>query len=238
MFVNTESISKLAIRTSEKPISLPHFERFIIKSPYIRQVAFVGKAIFDLPNFPDLIAFCRQQNLAVIFGEVGPTSLENIEALVKYGCVISINIHEGDPNIQTIIDLKEQYNVNIPNVNIIIKSDNKRTPQDTLSNTSYAFYNLADDTREIACLDAIAEPMVDYDGSLLGCWQNPDKNHPVNLFDLGMEKAFNTKHFKSILKMLKTGKIDISCPCARCPVFVSLIWSNKKLDIYERIMGK
>ena len=238
MFIDTERVLKIAIRTTEKPVSLPHFKKFILKSPYIRQVAFIGKAIFDLPEFVDLIAFCSQQNLSLIFGEVGSTSIENIEALVKYGCVMAINIYEGDPNIQKIFDFQAKYCLPVPEVNLIVKSDVRRTPQDTLSDTSYAFYNLADDTREIACLNLLEEPLVDYDGSLLGCWQNPDKKHPINLFDLGIDKALNNKHYKSILKMLKTGKIDTSCPCARCPIFVSLIWANKKLDVCERVMDK
>jgi hypothetical protein len=235
MFIDTEHILKIAIRTLDKPISLPHFKRFIYKSPFVRQVAFIGKAIFDLPEFVELLDFCREQNLSVIFGEVGPTSIENIEALVKFGCVMAINIHEGDPNIQKIFDFQAKYCLPVPEVNVIVKLDTPRTPQDTLSDTSYSFYNLADDTREIACLNMLEEPLVDYDGSLLGCWQNPDKKHPINLFDLGIDKAMNTAHYKAILKMLKSGKINTSCPCARCPIFASLIWTGKTIDVCERV---
>ncbi len=233
MFVNAENIHNIAILSTEKPVDFGQFKKFIEKSPFIRRVAFIGSAIFDMPEFPEMVRFCAINNIYLIFGEVCETSTGNLRALVEYKNVILINIHEDKHNVKILNEYKQEFNSDLPEINIIIPV--KRTPQDEISATSYAFYNLADDLKNIACLNLLSEPMFNYNGELLGCWQNPDKKHPINAFDLGMEKAFNSSFVKNMLNMLKTGKINKSCPCTRCPVFASLVWSNKKVDVCKRV---
>ena len=233
MFINTENIHNIAITTTEKPVDFRQFQKFIQKSPFIRRVAFIGKAIFDMPEFPELVYFCAANNIYLIFGEVGTTSEQNLRALVEYKNVLFINIHEDENNVDLLNKYKLQFNSELPEINLIIHE--KHTPQEEISNNSYAFYNLADDTKNIHCLNLLREPMIKYDGELLGCWQNPDKNHPINAFDLGMEKAINNRAYLNMLQMLKTGKINKSCPCTRCPVFASLVWTNKTVDVYEQV---
>lgn len=233
MFINTENIHNIAIITTQNPVDLERFKKFINKSPFIRRVAFIGKAIFDMPEFPELIRFCAQNNIYLIFGEVGETSTDNLRALVEYQNVLFINIHEDKHNVKLLQQYKQQFNSDLPDINLIISE--KHSPQEDISDTSYAFYNLADDIKNIHCLNLLREPMLNYDGSLLGCWQNPDEKHPSNAFDLGMDAALNSRHYTNILKMLKSGKIIKSCPCTRCPVFASLVWKNQTADILKLI---
>ncbi len=236
MFINTENIHNIAVITTEKPVDFEQFKRFIKKSPFIRRVAFIGTEIFNMPEFPEMVQFCAINNIYLIFGEVGETSTENLRALVEYKNVILINIHEDKNNVELLNKYKLQFNSELPDINIIIQQ--KHTPQDEISASSYAFYNLADNLQNIACINLLAEPMLNYNGELLGCWQNPDKKHPVNAFDLGMEKAFNKSYVKNMLKMVKTGKICKSCPCTRCPVFASLVWKNRTIDIEKTVFGE
>ena len=233
MPINTEEIRNIVIKTTDRPVDFSHFENFIHKSPFVRQIAFIGRAIFDMPNFPEMVKMCAVNNITLLFGEMGETSVENAYALVENQNVLFVNIHENDANIEKINYLKNKLNVQLPDVNIIVPAP-PHYPQDDISEDSYAFYNLADDTRNIACLNLIKEPMINYDGALLGCWQNPDKKHPINAFDLGIDAAINHPEYRKILKMLKSGKINISAPCARCPIFASLIWSDKTIDVCER----
>jgi len=156
--------------------------------------------------------------------------------LVEYHNVLLINIHENDNNLKMLYVYKKQFNSDLPNINII--GPEKRTPQDKLSKTSFAFYHFADDIKNIACLNLLKEPMFDYNGDLLGCWQNPDKKHSVNAFDTGIEKALNSKTVNNMLNMLKTGKICKTCPCTRCHVFASLVWTNQTIDVYKKVFDK
>jgi hypothetical protein len=235
MFVNAENIHNIVIASTEHAVDFEQFKKFIQKSPFVRRVAFIGKAIFDLPEFPEMVKFCAVNNIYLIFGEVGETLTANLRALVEYKNVILINIHEDKHNVKLLNQYKQEFNSDLPKINIIVPANH--APQDEISATSYAFYNLADDITDIACLNLLQEPMLDYNGELLGCWQNPDKKHPVNAFDLGMEKAFSSAPIKKMLTMLKTGKICKSCPCTRCPVFASLVWTDQKIDICKRVFN-
>ena len=235
MFINADNIHCIAIASTQKPVDFERFKKFIKKSPFIRRVAFIGMAIFDMPEFPEMVKFCAQNNIFLIFGEVGETSTQNLLALVEHRNVILINIHKDKHNVKLLEEYKRHFNSDLPSINIIITQ--KHYPQDDISDTSYAFYNLADNKQNIACLNLLEEPMLDYDGSLIGCWQNPDKKHPINAFDLGMERAVNKSHYKNILKMLKTGKICKSCPCTKCPVFASLVWTKQTIDVYKTVLN-
>lgn len=236
MFINAEKINKIAIHTVEKPVDFNSFANFIQKSPYIRQIAFIGPAILEMPEFEEMIELCAINNIHLIFGEIVETKPENIIALVKYKNVIALNIHENDKNLELLVKTKQEMFVRNPEISVIVKKENS-TPDTTISKTSYGFYNLADDVTNIACLNLLREPMINYNGELLGCWQNPDKKHPINAFDLGMKRALNKSEYKKMLNMVKTGKIDTSCPCARCPIFMSLIWTNKKIDVKKRLFS-
>lgn len=236
MFINSENIHNIAIASVEKAIDFERFKRFIEKSPFIRRVAFIGKAVFDMPDFPEMVKFCAINNIYLIFGEVGETSTTNLRALVEYKNVLFINIHEDAHNVKLLQEYKQQFNSELPDINLIVPQSH--TPQDELSNTSFAFFNLADDIEHIHCLNLLNEPMLNWNGDLLGCWQNQDKSHPINAFDLGMDDALNHPKYKSIFKMLKTGVINKSCPCTRCPIFASLVWSNKKIDVCKMVSDK
>ncbi len=234
MYINSEKITQIVIRTLDKPVSYDLFENFIRKSPFIRQIAFIGKGIFDSPDFTKILDLCRLKSIALIFGEMARNvPIEIVDAMVRAGNIIAVNIHDGDPNINNMIELKNKYQMPVPEVNAIIQTE-PRTPQDSLSESSYAFYNLADDKNNIPCWNLLYEPMIEFNGSLLGCWANPDKKHPINAFELGMESALNKSPFINMIKMLKSGKINTKCPCARCPVFASLVWDNSTIDIYTR----
>jgi hypothetical protein len=232
MRIDTSTINNIVINTQNHSVDVVRFCNFLDKSPHIQQIAFVGKAIFDTPNFISILEACVAHDIFVIFGEVGPTTYENIYALVQFGNVIAVNIHENDPNLQTLLELKEKFNTPYPEVNIIVMGE-PHIPQDSLSNTSYAFYNLADDIESIACKNLITEPMLNYDGGLIGCWHNTNHKHPINAFDLGIDRAINHKKYKRIIRMLQTHKICMECPCARCPVFASMIWANKKCKLLK-----
>lgn len=234
MYINSEKITQIVIRTLDKPVSYDLFENFIRKSPFIRQIAFIGKGIFDSSEFTKILDLCRLKSIALIFGEMARNvPIEIVDAMVRAGNIIAVNIYDGDPNINNMIELKNKYQMPVPEVNAIIQTE-PRTPQDSLSESSYAFYNLADDKNNIPCWNLLYEPMIEFDGSLLGCWANPDKKHPINAFELGMESALNKSPFINMIKMLKSGKINTKCPCARCPVFASLVWDNSTIDIYTR----
>lgn len=233
MFINPQNINNIAIWSTEKAVDFRQFKKFIKKSPYIQRVAFVGAAIFGMPEFSEMVRFCAENNIWLIFGEMGKTTQENLRALVEYGNVISVNMYEDEEDIKIIQEYKQQFNSEYPQINLIVQQ--KHTPQDEISPRSYAFYNLADDVQNVPCLNLLEEPMLNYNGDLLGCWANPDIKHPVNAFDLGMEKAINSTAIKKILTMLKTGKICKSCPCTRCTVFKSLVWSDKKIDIFKTL---
>ena len=233
MLINTENIHCIAIRTVEKPIDFAQFEKFIQTSPFVRRIAFIGTAIFDMPEFPKLIEMCAVNNIDLIFGEMGNISDDDVPCLVKYRNVLFINMHNDNPHIKQINDLKEQLNVKLPDIKIVPKTQS-HVPQDEISKDSYAFFNLADNIDDIECLNLFKEPLINYDGALLGCWKNPDKTHPINAFDLGMERALNHTEYKRIIHMLKTHKINMNSPCARCPIFASLIWTNQKLDVCKK----
>ena len=229
MRINTRNITNIVINTSKQPVEFIPFSQFLDKSPNIQQIAFIGKAIFDSPDFISILELCASRDIFLIFGEVGATSYENIYALVQFGNVIAVNIHEDDPNVQTLMALKERFDTPYPEVNIIVSAP-PHIPQDSLSEQSYAFYNLADDINNVGCINMWREPMIDYDGGLIGCWQNTNFKHPINAFKLGLDKAINHKKYKQIIHMLQTHKICLECPCARCPIFASMIWSNKKIS--------
>lgn len=233
MFINTENINNIAITTTEKPVDFERFVKFIHKSPFVRRVAFIGKKIFDMPEFPDMVKFCAENNIYLIFGEVDETSNENLRALVEYENVLFINIHEKGDNVKQLFQYKQKFNSELPEINLIVPE--KHYPQESISQNSYAFYNLADDIQNISCLNLLSEPLLNWNGDLIGCWSNTDKKHPINAFNLGMEEALNSKYYKNILKMLKTGKICKSCPCTRCPVFASLVWINKTIDVQKSV---
>lgn len=234
MYINPEKITKIAVRTLEHPVEWVQFERFLKKSPYIRQIAFIGRGIFKMPSFVEMVKYCRDNDIILIFGECADTTEEKIDALVEFGNVICVNIYKNDKHVDRLLNLKEKHNTEIPEVNLIVDLPSSRTPQDTLSANSYAFYNMGESTHNIACLRMLTEPMIDYNGELLGCWENLDISHPINAFDLGMESALNHRAYKNILKMLRTGRINMSCPCARCLIFDGLVWNNKTVDIYKK----
>jgi hypothetical protein len=236
MYINPEKITKIAIRTLENPVDWEQFKRFLQKSPFIRQVAFVGKGIFKMRQFVQMVAYCNDNNIILIFGECGNTTAENIDALVEYGNVICVNIYENDTHVNRLLALKTKYNTDIPEVNLIVDVP-KRTPQDKIPMDSYAFYSHGTNTHNIACLQMLKEPMIDYNGDLLGCWENLDSKHPINAFDLGMEQALNHRSYKNIMKMLRTGKICMSCPCARCLIFQGLVWSGNTVDVYKKTIA-
>lgn len=234
MLIKPEYVHCIAIKTTEKPVDFARFEQFIQKSPFVRRVAFIGKAIFDMPDFPKFIEMCATNNIDLIFGEMGEISDDNVSCLVKHQNVLFINMYENDTHIKQINDLKQQLNVKLPDIKIIQKNQ-QHYPQDEISPDSYAFFNLADNIDNIECLNLLKEPMINYDGTMLGCWRNPDKTLSVNAFDLGMDKTLNHPTYKHMLHMLKTLKINLKSPCARCPIFTSLIWTNKKLDICKKL---
>lgn len=237
MNINTRNIERIVINTQLHPVDLAQFTSFLDKSPHIHQIAFVGKAIFDTPDFISILEVCAAHEIYVIFGEVGPTTYENLYAMVQFGNVISVNIYEEDPNLEVLTEIKNQFDAELPEINVIVKGP-AHIPQNGLSDTSYAFYNLADDTRNIDCLNMLEEPMINYDGGLIGCWQNTNFKYPVNAFDLGMDKAINHKKYKKIIHMLKTLNISMECPCARCPIFASLVWSDKTIDLCKHFNKK
>ncbi len=233
MYINPELITDVVIKTLEKPVDWIQFQRFLNKSPYVRRIAFIGTGIFQLPQFVQMIQLCRDKDIVLIFGECRDTTPENIDALVEYGNVICVNIYETCQHVNRLLKLKEKYNTALPDVNLIFDQTNP-TPQDTNLSQPYDFYNMGHDTHNIPCLKMLTEPMINYNGDFLGCWENTDSKHPVNAFDLGLENALNHPVYKNRLKMLRTGKINMSCPCARCMVFFGLVWSNKTVDVYKK----
>ena len=236
MYINSENITNIVIRTLEKPVLFSAFTRFIDKSPFVRQIAFIGKGIFDMPEFVEMVRFCACRNIILIFGEVGPTSPQNIRALVEYGNVICVNIYEKDPNVSLLLNYKTEFEAEIPEINLIV-SVPKPTPQESNANLSYDFFNRGHDVNDIECLKLLTEPMIDYNGDFLGCWHNIDRKHPINAFDVGMDSALNHRCYKRILKMLRTGHIDMSCPCARCLVFDGMVWTGNTVDVYKKTQG-
>lgn len=229
MPINTENINNIIIDTMEKPVDFEQFSAFIQKSPFIRRIAFVGHRIFDMPRFCDMVKLCAQNNISLIFMEMGAASDDKLRALVEYKNVVFINTYKKDKYVKTIEKFKQEFNSSQPDIHVIKKEN--ILPQNYLSETSYSFYNMADTIEQIPCKNFILEPMIDSDGNLIGCCQNPDKKTPLNIFDLGIEKTFRHKYCTNIIKMLKTGKINTKCPCTRCPVFASLIWTNQTTDI-------
>ena len=233
MFINTELIHNIVINTFDGTIDFDEFVMFLEKSPFVRRIVFIGQHIFDSPRFLEILSLCRSHNIALIFGDVPETTLENISGLVQCGNVYAINILETNKNIKTINELKEKLNTDYPVVHIIPESTNTRDAQFGMTRESYAFYNLADDMRKIPCLKLLQEPMINHDGQLLGCWENPPRKYKINAFHLGLERAMNNRYYLNIFKMLRTQKLDFNCPCARCPVFASMLWTNKKIDIKQ-----
>ena len=96
MLIKTENIHCIAINTIEKPIDLDRFASFIKKSPFVRRIAFIGKSVFDMQNFPELIKICAVNNINLIFGEMGEISDDKARALVEYQNVLFVNTHENN----------------------------------------------------------------------------------------------------------------------------------------------
>jgi len=82
------------------------------------------------------------------------------------------------------------------------------------------------------CHQLWTQPQVNWDGRLLGCCGNVSEDFGINVFEVGLKKAINSKSYKHAKKMLK-GKIGIpkkmnNLPCINCAKFKRM----EKMGLY------
>lgn len=73
------------------------------------------------------------------------------------------------------------------------------------------------------CLQLWKSPQINYDGRLLGCCSVYTDDFGVNVFEIGLKRAINSKNYKYAKKMLE-GKADIpenkeNIPCVNCGIY-------------------
>jgi len=81
------------------------------------------------------------------------------------------------------------------------------------------------------CYQLFNSPQINWDGRLLGCCINIDKDFGVNVFDVGFINAVNSENYQYTKKMLK-GKVvkpkeTKNIPCASCFVYKSMLETGK-----------
>lgn len=232
MEIRAMEINKIVIKTTEKPISSNTLIDLLDTSHSIEQIAFMGPKIFDSSELQQLLDICKARNIRVIFGDLQPLTPEQMDFLTDPTYLTAVNILDTDPQLPKLQKLQSSKKSNHPFINII-KESNKATPQDGLSYEHFNFFDQANDIDHIECLNLLQEPLINYDGTLIGCWNNPDEKTPVNVCNTGIQKALNHCFVNKMLHMLKTGKVNMKCPCARCSVFMALLWKNAKLDLQK-----
>lgn len=228
---------KIVIKTTEKPIKISTLIDLLDTSNTIKQIAFMGSKIFDSDEFQEMLDICHSRGIRIIFGDVQPLTKLQMDLLTNSKYLTAINILDTDPQLPKIQKLQKSKNSTHPFINII-NSNNKATPQDNLSYEHFNFFDQANDIEHIECLNLLKEPLINYDGTFIGCWLNPDGKTPIKTEELGLYKATSHCFVKQMIHMLKTGKVNMKCPCARCTVFMALLWNNKKIDLEKMINKK
>jgi hypothetical protein len=210
------------------PVRLHNLERFVQKSPSVRRIDFLGTAIYDSSELPEILELCAANNIEVSFGKFKCTTDENLNAIANSPAVKSIIYVDSDDVRESIDALNKMKKYAIE---IIPIREAAATPQDEITSSSYGFYNLADEISDnISCAKLVGFPMIDFDGTFLGCWDN-SMGSTVNAFDVGIDAAINSGFVRGMRRMLIGGRPNFDLPCARCPIYASLVWTNKRLDI-------
>ena len=220
----------IILNTTKYPVAFLDFEEFVSKSPSLHHIMFAGNTMLVSPELPDILNVCKKNNITIEFLHCSEIMESNIQPIVKSGIVKHLYFFEQDvdtlaQSLSTIDKLKQKSGQEYPT--LVVKATQPEQNTNALPE-SFGFYNLADNINTIPCAGFIKHPIINYDGLVFGCSENM-AGTPINAFKIGIEETLKHKYIKRIKKMLRTGHPDVDLPCCRCPVFASLVWSNKKI---------
>ena len=103
----------------------------------------------------------------------------------------------------------------------------------------------------VPCHQLFTRPQINWDGRLLGCCCQRKDDFGVNVFEVGLKKALNSKQYTYAKKMLR-GKVTqpkfriASNPCSKCSIakrilandnYLSLPGAVKRENIAKRFIG-
>ncbi len=77
------------------------------------------------------------------------------------------------------------------------------------------------------CKELWSKPQVNWDGMLLGCCVNANKNFGINVFETGLERAVSSDLYVYTKKMLQ-GKVPgiEASPCFHCYLYQQMVKNN------------
>lgn len=211
------------------PVAFLDLDDFVTKSPSLNHIVFLGNTMLMSPELPDILKLCKSHKITVEFAHCENILDTNIAPIVESGAVTHIYFQEQDTEkltdvFSTLDKLKQKIDTDSP---ILVQTPTP-TNHPPVQPESFEFYNLADDINSIPCAGLTQNLIINYDGLVFGCSENM-AGTPINAFRIGLDAALQHKFLKRMKRMLRTGRPDVNLPCCRCPVFLSLIWSNKRL---------
>jgi hypothetical protein len=233
-----QSPTHIAIKTDSHPVLCENLERFLHNSPSVRGIAFMGDKLYTSPEFKDILALLAHWQIEVFFNGLCPLSDSAVNELVNNGWVRRIYYSgEISPELQETIDkistTKQNINSEFPEfVHIPPPEFNLEKIHLDPDAEFHSFFDLAREVNTMPCLKLITFPLIDYDGTFIGCG---DYRLPkdANAFNDGLDAALNSRAVKQVICMMKKCKPDHRSPCVRCPGFISLMFEEKKLDLIK-----
>lgn len=217
------------LNTARYPVAFLDLNDFVTKSPTLGHIVFLGQTMLTSPELPDILNTCKQHKITVEFAHCENILESNIKPIVYSGIVTHIYFLEQDTEKLTdtfakLDKLKQKTNATSPILMQIQTPSNNPSPQPK----TFEFYNLANNINSLPCAGLVQNTMINYDGLVFGCSENA-AGTPINAFRIGLDATLQHKFLKRMKRMLRTGRPDVNLPCCRCPVFLSLIWTNKKI---------
>lgn len=217
------------LNATRYPVTFLDLSDFVAKSPTLGHIVFLGNTMLMSPELPDILKLCKSHKITIEFAHCENILDTNIAPIVESGAVTHIFFQEQDTKkltdvFSTLDKLKQKMGTDSP---ILVQTPTPPKHPD-VQPKSFEFYNLADDINSIPCAGLIQNLVINYDGLVFGCSENM-AGTPINAFQIGLDAALQHKFLKRMKRMLRTGRPDVNLPCCRCPVFLSLIWSNKRL---------
>ena len=205
----------------------------------IRQIAFMGRAMYTSPEFPAILDLLGHFQIEIFFNGVCEMPDDAINAIIKNGFVKKIyHADEMTDEVQSVIDkiefVKKSANTNLPEIIITQRpADPSELSHLDPDAEFHGYFNFARDVDTMPCMKLVSFPLIDYDGIFIGCWDIRLRKEDVNVFNDGIEVAINSRPISRIIKMLRRCDPDHKTPCVGCPGFISLMFTEKKLDIIK-----
>lgn len=246
----------IAIDVRNFPIRYLNFLDFIELSPELGYINFIGDKMFtDSEELPDVLELCAKHGITVEFSNLAVMAPDVVSSLVSTGCVARVTfVHAQEQELKPVIDeiirLRNLHKSATPAITCLVDDDMslatmsdaqntsvasdvpKKTVEPVSTPTSFGFYDLDDNLKDLPCTRLLGYPLLDFDGRFVGCWENY-QDTPINAFQIGIAAALEHKFVKRMCKMLYTGRPDVDIPCMRCPVFMGLTWNNKRIRLVK-----